>query len=438
MALTASSAVSCPAFIFGNDLKPLPAKARGDLRLFALSGVVSAKRAWIPLPVQIDPMEESPEGPVLALPSASEADALSDLGRVKIGGADRLSLSTEGFGPARRPADGTPCRADTVYEVQDPTAPGRFAYLFACSDQAPIPAAGPVTHVAARDHIETPVYAYDYLPNNQLIFDKLVVRDDGKSYAGGSAADVLLHLDPKNFFTVELTNQNVQSFVEASRLGPVGLVGRIQFYMKVLFFKIDLHMATTASWFVDSANLPMVMDVPVDATDRLNLASGMLFNWLPDDARMLAVSNATTTPVAVPATILKGNSSLADVGLKNCRGDTCFFRSEGRIGAGEGRPFFIDMTVPRSLVAKGFFPSFVGDLAAFRKNVGWDGTDDEPDESDKGRVAMYFETSGLAKGRYKMDYWIRLGNGAGQDGACPASVSVKAATNVDGKTPVAH
>lgn len=426
-ALTLSStAAACPAFITGDQLKPKPDGARKDLRLFTLEAGTAGTRRWLSQPVQVDAMDKAPfGGSVLRLPSEGQ-----DLATEPLEGPDRIALRVESFGLVRSAKDPAPCRTDRLYELQNPADPARFAYLAACDDPSGATRStegggkGPVALDTKSLKINSGLFDYTYQPNNHLIFNKLTVRDlkSGKLFDGGSDADILLRLDPKLFFTLNLTNDNVQSFVEHTNVGPVGLVERIQFYLRVMLFKIDLKMATTASFFADSANLPMVMDIPLDPVEHLNAGSGMLFNWAPNEARLKPNGARSTTPAADARLIAKGGAGLAAVGLKNCKGGpTCSFLMEGAVGQGEAaRPFFIEMAVPKTLVAKGFFPMHVEDVAAFKTAAAWD----EPEPQDKGRVAMYFEVSGAPKGQHMMDYWIRLGDGAGS-GSCPAPVVVR-------------
>jgi hypothetical protein len=408
-AALAPAARACPAFLAADGLPSLHRSARANLRLFTLS-TRAGQPAWTRQPLQIDPLDEAG---VLRAPAPGE-----DLGKAPLAAADRLSFRNETLGERVAAGAGAPCRTPFVVELRDALHAERFGYLAACDDAgAPLPS--PVHHDKQRLAIGSPLFEYVYQPNNQLIFSSLAVspKAGGARLDAGSGADILLHIDPKGFFTMEFTNDDVQSFVEATNAGELGLVGRIQFYLKLLFLKIDLKMATVASWFSDSANIPMVMDVPADAPKNLHAGSGMLFNWLPRQTRF-AADGRSTVPRADGALALQGAAAVAKLGLGACRGDTCRYRQTGAIG---DRAFTIDMTVGRELVERGFFPSWVDDVAAFKKAIGWS---DEAEPEDKGRIALYFETSGLAKGQYTMDYWIRMGEPESDADTCPRRVDV--------------
>lgn len=419
---------ACPALLEARQLASAGVRARQDLRLFVLNGV-GTQRRWLSQPVQVDAMEEGMGGiSVLVVPAAGQT-----LSKQALAPLDRIAFARESFGPVRTPSDGAPCKTERLYELQDPAQAERFAYLAFCDDPQGT-TRSKVTPPVALDQeqrrIRSPLFDYTYLASNQLLFSRLQLRgrEDKILFNGGDDADILLHLDVKNFFTLNLTNANVQSFVEHTSAGSIGLVERLQFFLKLLVFKIDLKMATTASFFTDAAHLPMVMDIPLEPSEHLNPGSGMLFNWLPKDARLLPHAAASTAVIAEAGRLAQGPGALAKDGLKACKSgqDTCTYTLAGSIGSGAAaRAFFIDMVVPRALVAKGFYPLYVEDVARFKREAAWD-----EEDSDFGRIAMYFEVSGLPKGQHKMDYWIRLGDAAGASGACPASVRWRGAVEL--------
>ncbi len=430
-------AAACPAFLEAQQLGPTLAGARRDVRLFTLE-VDGKARRWQSQPVQVDPMEKGMGGGVLIVPEDGR-----DLDRDPLAPLDRIALQVETFGAPRADKDPAPCRTGRLFELQNPAEPARFAYLAVCDDAAGATRSrvpNPVALLTDVQQIKSPLFDYTYLANNQLLFSKLAVHDpkSGQVLNAGEAADILLHLDVKNFFTINLTNSNVQSFVEHTRSGSLGLVERLQFFLKILAFKIDLKMATTASFFADSANLPMLMDIPLEPSERLHPGSGMLFNWLPKAARILPQAKGSTAVPANPKWIAEGTAALAREGLKSCRATgqgMCTYTMEGVIGQPPvARPFFIDMVVPRYLVEKGFFPMFVADLAKFKAAAAWDADDD----ADQNRVAMYFEVSGIPQGQHKMDYWIRLGDGPGKAATCPTPVNVRGPVGIPSVPAVAR
>jgi hypothetical protein len=427
-AIATESARACPAVVTAGSLKPLPAGRREDLRLFTL-GSAGGQPVWHSQAVQADPLDDKG---ILVTGTDAKADG------EPISASDRIAMRIERFGQRYEAGIPFPCKSERLFEVQDARSSSRFAYLAACDDPSgatKTKASHPVRHDESKQQMGSSVFNYAYQPNNQLVFRSLTATDPvtGKVYDAGGDADLLLRLDPKRFMTIELTNKNVNSFVEASRSGNVGLVSRIQFYLKLLFFKIDLKMGTMASFFEDAANLPMLLDVPVNAFERLNPGSGMVFHWQPKDAVILVDDPGTTAPTANTALIKQGWEALAEQGASRCSSDPCVFRLAGRLSADQ--PFTVEMVVPRDLVSRGYYPQWIPNMARFKKDMGWD-SDDDDQKAMATRAGFYFDVAGLQKGQYKMDYWIRLADWKGS--TCPAPVALKRVLTPEAAPALAH
>ena len=82
------------------------------------------------------------------------------------------------------------------------------------------------------------------------------------------------------------------------------------------------------------------------------------------------------------------------------------------------------MDVPKIAVEKGFFPLYLPDVSAFKESMGWKVNKKEDD----GRIGFYFENSGLPKGRFQMDYWIRFASDNGGS-VCPSPAEFKRTIN---------
>lgn len=399
--LFASSALGCPAVFEASRLTPTPAGERRDLRLFVISSL-STGRSWTSVPVQVDPLDDTG---ALLVPEPGEDP---DSGR--IAPHDRISVLVESFGLPKEAGDPPPCKAKWIKELRTEGAPSRYAYLALCPRGTPhAPGGFPVSHDKKQHRLQSRLFDYIYQPNNHFVFKRMTM--DGSK--AGADASMLVNVDVKNFMTLQLANDDVTSYVMATHKGPIGYVGRIQFFLKVLGLKLDLEMATTASWYADSANLPMVLDVPLTMDGLVNPGTGVLFDWLPEGTILEPQNPETTFPKADPKIILKGREALARQGLEHCPGDPCVYRLAGHIG---DRRFFVDASVPRSVVQRGFFPSYVTDVPAFTDALDWGGGKRDDDE----RIAVYFDSSAMKRGLHRIDFWISFANQeAGQD-ACPA------------------
>jgi hypothetical protein len=405
---------ACPAYVQGKDVLLLGSAPRSSLALFALA---SGGKSWQALPLQVDPLDENG---VLRSP----ASGAPDLATKPFEANDRLALRREGFGArAVAGAPPLPCRARRVVELRTPGDRPTYAYLAAC-DGPPSPALAPplpVRHDAAQRRITAERYDYVYLPNNQLMYKTMTTRDPAGASApmlASTDAELDLHLDIVNFFTLDLGNDDVESYVSASRIGNVGMLANMDFYLRLLFFKIDLKMATTVGFWGDSAHIPSLVDVPRDGPSMLHPDSGLLYAFKAHAARFDQSRPERTMPNADAKVLLAGPDTAARVGAAYCGATMCTFRLRGTIGP---QAFGIDVDIAPELVKMGFFPMWVPDVAAFKKAMGWT---DEVDAADVGRVALYINNSGMKQGQYKFDQWLRVGPPESMVESCPQPVTV--------------
>jgi hypothetical protein len=400
---------ACPGYVAAKDLPGgLPAGKRRDLRLFALQAVPGkTSPAWVALPLQVDPLDE--HGVLLG-----QTEDGGKLQEAPLAPTDRLTLRREGFGAKLTAGLPAPCKAPNLVELQNPDTPTAYAYLAACTDPPPA-LQGPVSHDEPGHTIDATRYRYTYQPNNQLMYKSMLAKGPWGSLSAGHDADLAMHIDVANFFTMDFANKDVESYVHNVNTGPVGMVASIDFFLRVLFFKVDLKMATTVGFYGDSAHIPTVIDVPVDSASTLNLGSGILYTWVRGAARIDQSQPQTTMPNADPARILASIEREAAAGLPYCEGDICRFRLSGKIGS---EVFALDINAPKEIVARGFYPQWVGDVGAFKKAMGWD--DDPQDGPDQ--VAVFFDNSGLHKGTYRFDEWLRIGQADTVTATCPRAV----------------
>jgi len=425
----ASPSLACPAFM-GADSTPewVQSGAPDHLRLFTIENSGGLPQ-WKSLPLQIDPMTEAGILDVArTVAPKKEPSAPAPMSK-----HDRIVFEVNEFGAELSGDMAMPCNTVQLGEIAAPMRPAgrRHAYLALCAPPATaggestataapirIGAAPRVRHDQRGQKLVTSFFEYNYLPTNQLLFRTLSARmPDGRWVNAGSDSDFRLRLDLKKFFTLNFTNNDVESYVEATHSGNVGVVGMINFYLRLMMFKIDLKMATIAGFYERSANIPMIVDVPMPANKHLNNGSGMTYTYKLDQTKI----NPTGYPLSIPESnaelIKKGPSELAKIGLGNCSGEKCVYRLAGAV---DTEKFVLDMDIPRTAVENGFFPLYVADVPKFKESMGWKVNKEE----DEGRIGFYFENSGLPKGRFQMDYWIRFAS-AEENSVCPSPAEFK-------------
>ncbi len=416
------SSMGCPAYLSAEKVPMTNGSPRRQLKLFAVEIAASGVRKWINLPLQVDALDE--KGVLKQNPMGQE------LRNLAIDPTDRINLRREKFGFKKVASDGAPCVTERGIELQDPENVGKFAYLVQCGNDHAFAKIHklPVSIDPVLHKITAPQFEYDYQPNNQLMYKNMITK--GKHPFPPTIAvadsDVNIHLDMQNFFTMDFNNDNVESYVRNNMSGPVGMVGSIDFFLRLLFFKIDLKMATTVGFYEDSGHIPTVVDVPRDAPKMLNPGSGLMYLWTTKAAVFDQSNPVKTMPFIQPKIVLSGWENHAKTGLSYCVGSECVFRLRGNV---VGESFGLDINVPRDVVARGFFPSWVPNVAKFKKDMDWDADPKEGTDV----VGVYFENGGLLKGQYKLEQWLRIGSAESISSSCPRKVNVGEAVTFTSK-----
>jgi hypothetical protein len=405
--LTADIAHSCPAFLKASNLPAWTLESTPkNLGLF----VFGTSKKWERLPLQVDPMTEQD-----IFDNSRHATAVSS----KIQPNDRLVFYTEKFGAILSDKTPLPCTAAGIAELRAPN--NTFAYIANCINSQSATSRNDPTIVSLDTQTRTIAsnkFQYIYHPKNQLLYESLIAHTTtGKSVRSAYDSDIGIRLDIKNFFTLHFTNGDLESYINSSKIGELGVVQGVAFYLRLFAFKIDLKMNTVASFFESGANIPMTVDVPADAHKHLNPGSGSLYSLKLDQAEFQMDHPLSTMPNFEGKLLKSGAPEVKEAGLRRCKGNLCNYKMMGKV---DERPFALSMTVPRETVEMGFFPTFVYDVGEFKNDIGWKGGE----KSTNNERAIFFPTHGLSKGKYQIDSWILLGDASTSSVACPVPVAV--------------
>ena len=422
MLTTESSLLACPGALFLHELMPMPAGPRNELQLFVYTREPTLQPTVVP--IQVNPVTADGR-----LKFYNDGDWKSN----ETESTDLLLINGKELGRKRLALDRSfPCKGSVVWEVQDPSSL-KYGYLTNCRKkqrhQSSFQLSGSdepskLKFEPGKHLLSSPTYRYQFNPENYMQFDQIEFAEPTGWVEAARDSQLLIHADVENFFDMNFDSEDIESKLEVSRLGPVANLARVSFYLKILFFRINLSLSTDVGFFEDSGHIPMMINIPVDASDYLNAGSGVLYSWLPGT---YATQSNVEMPILKPEEIRKGWQHLAKIGQGWCHGEQCNFRYTAQVGK---RSFSMSFKVKSSLVDRGFFPFFVQDVDGVNEVMDWQAKNSQGTLSKAKRIGMYFEVSGLPEGEYPWDFWLKLGGPVEAEGLCPAPLSFAQVTDL--------
>lgn len=398
----------CPSTLFSGEIEPPPQGSKESLRLFAklrTNGPIS----WTPIALQIDQVNQ--DGRIVFPGDPTYTQTLTQ--------TDLLLFSSRSFGERiRGRQDQLPCSGSAIYELMDHQSK-QFAYLTQCpspSEKTSFPNAA--RFEPERNLLQSEGYRYHFNSENYLQFDRiefLTTANEWDTVARDSR--MLIRSDVRRFFTMHFDSKQIESKLEKYRVGPLADLARLSFFLRLLFFRLDISLSTDVAFFNDAGHIPMMINIPVNAFDWLNPRSGILYTWVLSD-KAQREPHIVKMPRLNVEEVKKGWSSLAKTGLEHCLGADCIYKFGVKVG---GRYLVMNLTLKKSLVEQGFFPIFVDDVAAKKEAMNWK-IDTPPGTP---RMGMYFEVSGLPKGGHPWEFWLKLGGEEMHEETCPRPYDIK-------------
>jgi len=233
-----------------------------------------------------------------------------------------------------------------------------------------------------------------------MLFDSISFKNsNGVPVQVATDADILIRADIKNFFTMQFDSTDIVTQMKAYRIEPFAALASLNFYLKILFFRISLDLETDVQFFKDSAHIPMVITIPRDANQRLNRKSGVLYSFA------LSENMREIRPVKMP--VLNPDKLSIQEGLEYCDGNICSYEVSFQTSAVANKVLTLMLKLPRRLAEFGMIPRFVVDVGDSAPAMQW-----SMPRSQRGmhRVGLYLEVSGLPKSQHPWDVWLQLGD----------------------------
>ena len=408
----------CPSAIFGHEVLPKLAGIRENLHLFVAQkkpskhfGVhqVGERIQWQRIPHQIDLVDEAGHIHYSDLPFMRDPLDQSDLIMLAAGSfGEKIDVKHDVF----------PCRSKGAVEIRD-LMTDRYAYFVQCDEMLKVHSfPSVVSFDREKNLLSSRYYRYEFNNLNYMQFKKINLRDSGSdSVEVARDSKLVITSDVKNFFTLHFDSRQIESNLEKSRLGPLANLARLSFFLRILFFKLDMSLSTDVAFFEDSGHIPMMINLPVDSYRYLNPKSGILYTWIVPQSETLQ-NYVVQMPTLSPEEVSKGWKSLGKIGMKTCEGVTCSYHFSSLKG---NRALTMKMEIANHLVGKGFFPQFVPDVEQFKQSMDWEIEIEKPSK----RIGLYFEFSGLPKGGHPWSFWLKMSPADRRNYQCPRKISLR-------------
>ena len=283
----------------------------------------------------------------------------------------------------------------------------RYLYLFVCKKKQPI-FQSPIRFDEKQRIVASDAYQYLYDENNQLSFREITMQGKQSSSWEKIAfnAEQVILADVKRFFTLKFDASDVSAKLLKKVSGSTSLIGLLQFYLKILFFKIELSLTPEVQFYEDSLYMPMSLFSPVEAKEYINKGSGIFYSWQSPASVQWDIEGAEIPRFVKP-------KEFSQISKKFCNDKYCRFSLSGKT---KQNKFELNFSIQKNIADLKFYPQLITDFSKIN-----DAFDETITKSSQNRIGVFFETSQLPKGNHYWDFWIRFDDLKGQ---CPAKVKL--------------
>jgi len=243
----------------------------------------------------------------------------------------------------------------------------------------------PITYDPIQGIISSKYYKYSFNPENHILFQNIELLQDQKWISVARDSNVNFHINIKNFFNLNFGPSDISSKLEDFRLGPLGLVGKVSFYLNILFFKIKLSLVTDVHFYESQVNVPMIMYAPRDLSKNLNPKSGIYYSWIST----LPFSRVHVGDLSEESAKFTKNSD------PSCPWGFCNYQVSAL------DLLTMQLKIPGPLVQKNFFPLWAEATKENHKLM-------PAVNTASNTQGLYFEVSSLPQGEHKWDFWMNL------------------------------
>ncbi len=128
--------------------------------------------------------------------------------------------------------------------------------------------------------VETSKYLYFFNPKNYLMLKDFYTFDSNQSKKKLiTASSFYLKLNLKYFFAISVNHSDVNSELEAYKVGPIRAIARVDFSYRLMSMKMNLGMYTEVVFFENSIFLPAILENPINSESILNPGSDFYYGF---------------------------------------------------------------------------------------------------------------------------------------------------------------
>lgn len=386
-----STGFSCPAIFLANSI---PYKNKYEFQRKNISLYAFERGLWVQKAIQFNDIKS--DGTI-------NYDLKANRLKAALKPSDRIVVHPQSFSKKAPSGVKFPCSSTKMIELRN----GRsYGYLVFCKDEQK--QLDPQIHYNAEERIlQANRYSYSHDSSNHLNFKSINLKINRSDETIAYDAEQLIRADVKNFFTMNFKAGDVTASLEKDFTGSVSYLALLRFYLKILFFSIDISLTPEVHFFRDSLYMPMSLYSPVNAQRYLNKGSGIFYSWKTSPKLEWSKSKSK-----MPRFIAKGKYHKEFKSY--CRRKYCTFTLQGLLDKQDIRMIF---SIDQSLVEKKFYPQVYWDM---QKPI--DSFEEDLSDDPQGRMGVFFETSQLPKGGHFWDFWVSMGKNYRY---CPISIRLK-------------
>lgn len=256
--------------VASNDLAKVQFFSVKKYRVFK----TNAEGEVFPIPFQIDEKDDDSDYIL--------EDEKSDF----FDGLDELSFMSQDAGPDIDPKTWSFKKPEKLYKIYLSKKDSNKVIYIGIYSKSPPPKESLsqkkyVSFDIKENKIQTSKYKYIFNNKNYLMVRDFYLDSDNSSSFEKllTTSTFYLKLNLKYFFSLSINHKDIDSDLEAYKVGPVRTIARVNFNYKIMAMKFDLGMYTEVVFFENAIFLPAVLENPIDGKKLLKKDSDFYYGF---------------------------------------------------------------------------------------------------------------------------------------------------------------